>query len=601
MDNQRNLLLAVALSFLLILGWDTAMRYFYPEASLSGAPEQTQTAAAPTATGAAAGTAPIAAPGSIDAGATGIGVPVDLDQALASEERVRIDAPRVEGSINLVGARIDDIELKDHRQTVKDDSRPVQLFAPQGTTDQHFAQFGWIGQGVTLPDGKTVWQADGETLSATRPVTLSWDNGEGQVFRIRYAIDENFMLTATQTVANTGAGPIVVQPYGLITRSSANASPSTFNAHSGPMGAFGDTVEYGPDYEDLVESGSFTPEAGAPDWLGFSDIYWLSALVPQQGIDATPGFRSLGDNLFRADLIYAPETVPAGQRVSRETRLFAGAKESVVLDQYADAGIENFGKAIDWGWFEWFVKPMVWLLRQLYDFAGNFGVAIILLTIIIRGLMFPIAQKQFASMAAMKAVQPKMKAIQERYKDDKQKQQQEVMKLYKDEGVNPLAGCLPLLIQIPIFFALYKALILAIEMRHKPFYLWIDDLSAPDPAKILNLFGLLPFDPPGFLGIGILAALLGVTMWLTFKLNPSAMDPVQQQIFNFMPWVLMFIMAPFAAGLLLYWVTSNILTLAQQSYLYSRHPQLKAAAEKQKADQEMVAARDKAREKKSKG
>jgi YidC/Oxa1 family membrane protein insertase len=228
---------------------------------------------------------------------------------------------------------------------------------------------------------------------------------------------------------------------------------------------------------------------------------------------------------------------------------------------------------------------MLALLRMLNDFAGNFGVAIILLTLIVRGLMFPIAQKQFASMAAMKAVQPKMKAIQDRYADDKQKQQQEIMALYKKEGVNPLAGCLPLLIQIPIFFALYKVLILAIEMRHEPF-LYIADLSSPDPAKILNLFGLLPFDPPGFLGIGVLAVLLGVTMWLTFRMNPTAMDPIQQQIFSIMPWVLMFVMAPFAAGLLIYWVTSNVLTLAQQSYLYSRHPQLKAQAEKDKADKE---------------
>ncbi|HEX5644459.1 MAG TPA: membrane protein insertase YidC, partial [Erythrobacter sp.] len=300
------------------------------------------------------------------------------------------------------------------------------------------------------------------------------------------------------------------------------------------------------------------------------------------------GFRSLGSDLYRADLIYAPQTLAPGTQISRTTKLFAGAKESVVLGQYQDGGIENFEKAIDWGWFEWFVKPMVWLLRTLYEFVGNFGVAIILLTVIIRGLMFPIAQRQFASMAAMKAVQPKMKAIQERYKDDKQKQQQEIMKLYKDEKVNPLAGCLPILIQIPIFFALYKALILAIEMRHKPFYLWIEDLSAPDPAKILNLFGLLPFDPPGFLGIGVLAVLLGITMWLTFRLNPTAMDPVQQQVFAFMPWILMFVMAPFAAGLLLYWVTSNILTLAQQSYLYSKHPQLRASAEKQKADQALA-------------
>jgi YidC/Oxa1 family membrane protein insertase len=285
--------------------------------------------------------------------------------------------------------------------------------------------------------------------------------------------------------------------------------------------------------------------------------------------------------------------VPAGSSVTSSSKLFAGAKESALLDSYRDnLGIQNFGKAVDWGWFEWFVKPMLWLLRTLYEFLGNFGVAIIALTVIIRGLLFPIAQKQFASMAAMKAVQPKMKAIQDRYKDDKQKQQQEVMKLYKDEGVNPLAGCLPLLIQIPIFFALYKALILAIEMRHKPFIFWIEDLSAPDPAKILNLFGLLPFDPPGFLGIGVLAVLLGITMWATFKLNPTTMDPVQQQIFNFMPWILMFVMAPFAAGLLLYWVTSNLLTLAQQKYLYSKHPQLRAQAEKDKAEQERTKARE---------
>lgn len=587
MDNQRNLLLAVALSGLLILGWDMAMRYFYPQASLSAQAEVSETSSVEAA-------APGAAPGAIDGNAAGADAPVDLATALAAPERVRIDAPRVEGSINLVGARLDDIELKDHRETVDEDSGPVQLFAPQGTPQQYFAQFGWVGEGVALPSADTVWQASGEVLSPDSPVTLTHDNGEGQLFTIQLSIDENYMISAEQSVANSGAGPIVVRAFGLLNRNEAGASVDQWIVHSGPMGAFGETIEYGPDYDDLAEEGTFTPEGGAPDWLGFSDIYWLGALIPGQDQDATPGFRSLGEGIFRADLIYAPVTVPAGGSASSSTRLFAGAKESALLDQYRDdLGIENFGKAVDWGWYEWFVKPMVWLLRTLYEFLGNFGVAIVALTVIIRGLLFPIAQKQFASMAAMKAVQPKMKAIQERYKDDKQRQQQEIMKLYKDEGVNPLAGCLPLLIQIPIFFALYKALILAIEMRHKPFVLWIEDLSAPDPAKILNLFGLLPFDPPGFLGIGILAVLLGVTMWATFRLNPTAMDPVQQQIFQFMPWVLMFVMAPFAAGLLLYWVTSNILTLAQQSYLYSKHPQLRAAADKQKADQERSKAREK--------
>ena len=293
-------------------------------------------------------------------------------------------------------------------------------------------------------------------------------------------------------------------------------------------------------------------------------------------------FRSVGDKLFRADVLYPATTVAAGKSVTQSTRLFAGAKESAVLDTYEDSGIAQFGLAITWGWFWFFEKPFLWLLTTLNGLVGNFGVAIILMTVIVRGLMFPIAQKQFASMAAMRAVQPKMKEIQERFKDDKQRQQQEIMKLYKDEKVNPLAGCLPLILQIPIFFALYKVLVLAIEMRHEPFALWIKDLSAPDPAHILNLFGMLPYDVPGFLAIGPLAILLGITMWLTFKLNPAAMDPVQQQVFAIMPWILMFVMAPFAAGLLLYWVTSNILTLAQQSYLYSKHPQLKAAAAKEK-------------------
>ena len=581
MDNQRNLLLAVALSGLLILGWDMGMRYFYPAASLSAQADTVATsseAPSPAATSAAIGDgAPVAAQ-----------APVDLDAALASPERVRIDAPRVEGSINLVGARLDDIELKDHRETVKKDSRPVQLFAPQGTPGQYFAEFGFLANGQRLPDNIR-WQASGDLLSPATPVTLTHQSEDGLSYSIKLSIDDNYMIDVVQTVTNNGVGGAVVQPFGLINRTSTTASPSTFNAHSGPMGAFGETVEYGPDYDDLADEGTHTPEGGAPDWFGFSDIYWLSALIPGDQQDATPGFRSLGNDLYRADLIYAPQTVAPGASITRSTRLFAGAKESVVLDQYRDKlGIENFGKAIDWGWFEWFVKPMVWLLRHLYELVGNFGVAIILLTILIRGLMFPIAQKQFASMASMKAVQPKMKAIQERYKDDKQRQQQEIMKLYKDEGVNPLAGCLPLLIQIPIFFALYKSLILAIEMRHKPFVFWIEDLSAPDPAKILNLFGLLPFDPPGFLGIGILAVLLGITMWLTFRLNPTAMDPVQQQIFAFMPWILMFVMAPFAAGLLLYWVTSNLLTLAQQSYLYSKHPQLRAQADKDKADQALA-------------
>jgi YidC/Oxa1 family membrane protein insertase len=598
LDNQRNLLLAVALSGLLILGWDFAMRAFYPEASITVQTEQVEPAAQASA-GDAPGTTTVA--GDLDdesiQPASG---PIDLSAALADPNRVVIETPRLAGSINLAGARIDDIVLKDYRQNVDKDSGPVRLFAPDRTDDAYFAEFGFVVGGQRM-SSDVVWEADGKRLAPGSPVTLRRAGENGQTFEIALSIDRNYMITAEQRVLNAGENAAIVQPFALIKRRAipgVNATKDEFIVHSGPIGVFGGTLHDPNDFEELAEIGRDSP-AGNASWLGFTDRYWHAALVPGAGGVDAAGFRALGQDVYRTDLIYDAKTVPAGGTLSQTTRLFAGAKESTVLDAYEDSGITYFGKAISWGWFEWFEKPMLWLLRQLNSLAGNFGIAIILLTVIIRGLMFPIAQKQFTSMAGMKAVQPKMKAIQERYKDDKQKQQQEIMKLYKDEGVNPLAGCLPILIQIPIFFALYKVLILSIEMRHEPFIdFWIRDLSAPDPWTILNLFGLLPFDVPGFLGIGVLAVLLGVTMWLTFRLNPSAMDPMQQQIFNLMPWILMFVMAPFAAGLLLYWVTSNILTLAQQTYLYSRHPQLKAQAEKDKAEMARKQKRDdKAKEK----
>ena len=557
------------------------MRYFYPQ------PDEPAVAEASTASSESGATTTVASDNSVlgdggNAAAAAQG-PVSLDAALASENRVIIDAPRIAGSINLEGARIDDIVLKDYDETVEPGSDPVRIFAPDRTDVQHFAEFGFK-VGGELPTGNELWTADGERLTADAPVTLTRTDEAGIEYSIKLSIDDQFMITAEQSVSNASESAAIIQPFALIKRTSETATPDQFIAHSGPIGVFGGTLEDPHAYHELADLGRWVP-GGDPSWLGFGDNYWLSALAKGDGEADRAGFIALGDNLFRAVLEYETATVPAGGSLTETTQLFAGAKESVVLDQYEATGITYFGKAISWGWFEWFEKPLLWLLRTLNNLVGNFGIAIILLTVIIRGVLFPIAQKQFASMAQMKAVQPKMKAIQERYKDDKQQQQQKIMELYKEEKVNPLAGCLPLLIQIPIFFALYKVLILAIEMRHEPFIpFWIKDLSAPDPWTILNLFGLLPFEVPGFLGIGVLAVLLGVTMWLTFKLNPAAMDPVQQQVFNLMPWFLMFVMAPFAAGLLLYWVTSNILTLAQQSYLYSKHPQLRAAAEKEKAE-----------------
>jgi YidC/Oxa1 family membrane protein insertase len=581
LDNQRNLILAVVLCGLLLFGWQFVIDQFYPQPAETEATQATPDQSAVTRTREGG----LTDPGEIAEEAK------DLATALATADRVPIDAPDIAGSINPVGARIDDVSLKDHRQTVEKDSGPVRLFSPAGTPAQQYAQFGWAGEGVKLPDARTVWTAQGEKLTPKTPVTLTWDNGAGQVFTIRFTIDEKYLITAEQTVANTSAGPIVVRPYAVLNRTSRTASQDTWNVHAGPIGAFDGAVDFDWDYDDVAEAKT-VEMAGRPNWIGFTDIYWLSALVAPNGSNPDASFRSRGNDTFRADLIYQPLTLAQGKQITRTTRLFVGAKESQVLADYERAGITNFSRTIDWGWFEILEKPILWLLKQLFALVGNFGIAIMLLTVIIRGLMFPIAQRQFASMATMRALQPKMKALQERYKDDKLKQQQETAALFKAEGYNPLAGCLPLLLQIPIFFALYKVLLLSIEMRHQPFALWLRDLSVPDPAHLLNLFGLLPFDPPGFLAIGPLALLLGITMFLQFKLNPAQMDPVQQQMFMIMPWVMMFIMAPFAAGLLLYWCTSNVLTIAQQAYLYSRHPQLKAQAEKDKTDHERAKARE---------
>jgi YidC/Oxa1 family membrane protein insertase len=602
-ENQRNMIWAVVLMGITLLVGELGLHYFYPHmgekpivatavpAHQPGAPVVApRTAAAPA--GADAMPAKPTREGGLEAPEDIAAEAQALKTDLAAPTRVAIDAPGVKGSINLTGAVVDDLTLNQYRETADAGSPPVRLFSPAGTPAQHFAQTGWVGSnGVATPGGNTLWQADRRRLTPASPVTLTWTNPTGQTFAIRYAIDANYMLTVTESVSNAGAAPVMVQPFALINRTDRTASLDSWQIHSGPIGAFDGAVSFATKYKDVATSGEVTPP-GLANWIGFTDIYWLSALVPDAGSRPAGSFRALGGGLFRADLVYQPVTVAPHQTVTQGLRIFAGAKQNSVLEAYEAQGIPNFSLAIDWGWFRWFEKPIFWTLDWLFHVAGNFGVAIILLTLVVRGLMFPVAQKQFASMAAMRAIQPKMKAIQERYKDDKPRAQQEVMALYKAEGVNPLAGCLPMFLQIPVFFALYKVLTLTIEMRHQPFFGWIHDLSAPDPSHLLNLFGLLPFTPSGFLGIGVLALALGATMWLQFKLQPAAMDPSQQQVMAIMPWMMMFVMSTFASGLLLYWTTSNLLTIAQQRYLYARHPQLKAQADKDQTDINRVVKRD---------
>ena len=562
------MILAIALSAIVLIGWTFVASHFFPTAN-------------PPATKIEAGKEKILPNPAASPAADAPAAIRDRAIVLRESPRVVIRTPLLAGSINLKGARVDDLTLTAYRETIAKNSPPIRLLSPGGSPDAYFAGFGWAGDGVALPGPDTLWTADAKELTPTSPVTLSWTNPSGQTFSIRIAIDEKYMFTIDQTVANKGAAPIAIRPYALISRVGISKDPSTWTMHTGPIGVFDGAANYKVNFKDLDGAGANGMRFAAPSWLGFSDKYWLTALAPAAGAHQDAAFRAGSGQRYQAELAGEQTILPPGKALTANQHLFAGAKEVSVLDGYErNLGITQFDKAIDWGWFYWFERPIFWVLDHLFRLVGNFGVAIILLTLIVRGLMFPIAQKQFQSMAAMRIVQPKMKALQERYKDDKTTLQQEMMKLYQAEKINPLAGCLPMFLQIPVFYALYKVLLLSIEMRHQPFVLWIRDLSAPDPLTPVNLFGLLPFEPPHMLHLGILPILLGITMWLQFRLNPQPMDEAQKQVFSIMPWVLMFVMAPFAAGLQLYWVISNTLTILQQKWLYSRHPHMKEAVAK---------------------
>jgi len=557
-NDSKNMILAVAISALILLGWTWASNRYFPTSS----PQSTKVVDGKVQPLPQPGAQPAPnAPKALQSRAT----------VLGSTPRVRIETPSLQGSLNLKGAQIDDLLLLKQRQTIDKNSPPVRLLSPLGARDAYFASFGWSGQGVELPGPNTVWTASAPVLSPGKPVTLSWTNATGQKFEQIVSVDDNYLFTVKQRVVNDGAGPVAVRPFGLVSRSAKSVDPDSWTVHVGPIGFLNDQANYEVDWDTLDEAGpngqQFTSNGG---WLGFTDKYWLTALAPAGNAPIAASLRKSPSGGYQADYADAPVVVAPGQSTEQDVRLFAGAKELDTLKTYEDAGIPGLTRAIDWGWFRWFMIPIFQLLVWLFDRIGNFGVAIICLTFIVRGIMFPIAQKQFQSMAAMRKIQPKMKAVQERFKDDKPRQQQEILKLYQEEKINPAAGCLPILLQIPVFYALYKVLLVSVEMRHQPFVAWIRDLSAPDPLTPVNLFGLLQFTPPHFLALGVLPILLGVTMWLQFKLNPQQMDPTQQQIFAVMPWVMMFIMAPFASGLQLYWVTSNVLTILQQWWLYRR-------------------------------
>ena len=563
MGNNRNMMLALVLSALVIFGWSFASEKFFPPAL----PQTHKVEDGKVKPIARPADSPVPSPAALRS----------IAAALADGPRVKIATPSLKGSIDLKGARFDDLELVRQLDSIKRDAAPVRLLSPAGAKGAYFGQFGWAGQGVVVPDANSVWTASAPTLTSGHPVTLSWTNPAGLKFEQIVSVDDGYLFTIRQRVSNLSAAPVVLRGYGLVSRADKGKDVSSWTNHVGPISYLDSKADYGTDWKDLDEDKSGVTRDSRGGWLGFTDKYWLTALVPASGAPVEASLRKSASGAYQADYAGQPFTVAPGQAMSTDVRLFAGAKEKVWLDRYEDAGITKLTKAIDWGWFEWFMRPIFGLLQWLFHMTGNFGVAIICLTFIVRALMFPIADRQFRSMAVMRRIQPKMKAIQERYKDDKPKQQQAILKLYQEEKANPAAGCLPILLQIPVFYALYKVLMVSVEMRHQPFILWIKDLSAPDPLTPVNLFGYLHFTPPAFLALGILPILLGITMYMQFKLNPQQGDPVQQQIFSIMPWVLMFVMAPFAAGLQLYWVVSNVLTIAQQKWLYHRYDLEKTA------------------------
>ncbi|MEO8455774.1 MAG: membrane protein insertase YidC [Sphingomicrobium sp.] len=556
MNDSKNLILAVVLSALVLLGWTWAANKYFPTANppstkIENGKQQPlpQPQAQPSAP---------ATPKALQS----------VSGALRSTPRVTITTPSLSGSINLKGAQIDDLLLVTQKQTIAKDSPPVRLLSPLGAPGAYIASFGWTAQGAAAPDLNTVWTADSNVLTPGHPVTLTTQTPDGVRYAIKVSVDDGYLFTVQQAALNASGKPVQLRAIGLVSRAGKSADTSTWTNHVGPISVFGGKADYDINWKDLDEKGSqsFGSVGG---WLGFTDKYWLTALVPAGSV--TADFRNSPSGGYQADYAAAPVTVAPGQTITAQSRLFAGAKEYELLKKYEAGGVEGFTRAIDWGYFRWFMLVIYDVLVFLFEHIGNFGVAIICLTLIVRAIMFPIAHKQFQSMAAMRKLQPKLKAVQEKFKDDKARQQQEILKLYQAEKINPAAGCLPILLQIPVFYALYKVLLVSVEMRHQPFVGWIKDLSAPDPLTPVNLFGLLHFSPPAYLAIGILPILVGATQWLSMKLNPQPMDPAQAQVFAIMPWFLVFIMAPFAAGLQLYWITNNLLTLAQQSWLYRKY------------------------------
>jgi len=594
--DQRNLILAIVLSVSILLGFQIFIEgpRIEEQRALLEAQKAQETAQAtnPAAPGQGAAPVPgqsnggvpgqaiVPTPGAVPpgAGAPVAGQPaaprsISRSAVVAADPRIRIATSRVIGSIRLKGGLIDDLTLLDYRQTLKKDSENIVMLSPLGTENPYYAQFGWTTTttGITLPDADTVWTADRSTLSVGEPVTLRWTNPQGIEFAKTISIDRNFMFTVDQRITNNGSQTAVIHPFGLISLTGIPETAGFWILHEGMIGVFDETLTE-VDYDDLPdEPRGIRNIEGAAKWLGITAKYFATSLVPDQKtvnngrfVHTAPG----GKDKFQADYLAASQTVAPGQSAAFTTRLFAGAKEVRLLDSYEEKlGIPRFDRMVDFGWFYFLTKPIFYAIDYFYQLLGNFGLAILLLTVLIKIAFFPLANKSYKSMSRLKKLQPKMVEIRDRYKDDRQRQNTAMMELYKKEGANPMSGCFPILIQIPVFFALYKVLFVTIEMRHAPFFGWIQDLSAPDPLGLLLGFGLFQWDVPQSLqivNIGIWPIIMGITMILQQKLNPQPADPMQQKIFMLLPIVFTFLLGSFPAGLVIYWAWNNTLSIAQQ-------------------------------------
>ena len=571
MNNNKNLIIAFALSALVLFGW----QYFVAMPQMKA--EQTrQELLAKQEKPKATATAPGANLG-LPAGSSGH---MNREQALTAEgARVAIDTPMVDGSIALKGARFDDLRLKKYRDTPDPKSPEIVLLAPKNTDFPYYAEFGWVG-GNAMPGDQTVWTVSaGDALSPGHPVTLSWDNGRGLTFNRVITVDDQYLFTIADNVTNNSAQAATLFPFAYVAREGVPKTVSSYILHLGFVGVANNS-EVDAKYDDFKDAGTppktFSSTGG---WVGITDKYWMAAVVPPQnetyngaylGSDINPDTKA-----YQANYRLSARAIAPGGSASVTHKLFAGAKVVDILRGYENTqGISRFDNAVDWGWFWFITQPLFWLLDTFFKWIGNFGLAILMLTVVIKLVFFPLANTQFKSMGKMKKVQPEMERLKKEHSADPQKQQLAIMELYKREKINPLAGCLPILIQIPVFFSLYKVLYVTIEMRHAPFFGWVHDLSAPDPTSIINLFGLLPFDPhavlPGFLAIlsiGVWPILYGMSQFVQTKLNPPPPDPVQARMFAFMPLIFTFMFATFPAGLVIYYTWNNLLTIAQQWYI----------------------------------